>query len=263
MRLVPRRKSRNPAAKTVWVAPRALEITSRASPAVERRHQNLGPDLERRLRIGRPRHVEEALAAREKERPPVVRLALRLVELGRRGRRSARGGHAHQALVVLRREDDRAVLAPARASRLDHVGELARGRRARRRLDGLELAPGEETDRAAVGRPEWKDRFLPAGHRVRFERVHVPDPEAVRAVRFVRAEGESAAVGRECHASDVRAQGVEVGVRRRRKIGAQDRESRRRAHAAPASPRTRRRRDPRRRPATAASGARGGGPAAE
>ena len=180
------------------------------------------PEVDRRLRVGRPRHVEEALAAREKRRPSVRGLAPRRVELGHGGRRAAGRGYAEEALVTMRRVDDRAVLSPGSAAGLDHVRQVARRRRARRRLDDLELASGEKTDRAAVGRPERKDRLLPAGHHIRLQSVHFANPETMHAVRLVGAERKPAAVRRKRDAADARAQGVEVRVRWRRKVSAQD-----------------------------------------
>ena len=74
---------------------------------------------------------------------------------------STGGGYAGQRLGGKRLERDRAVFTPGSSARADLVANDHR--RAAGNVNALELAVGEEADRAVVWRPEWPDPSLRAG----------------------------------------------------------------------------------------------------
>src|SRR5262245_14410136 len=98
--------------------------------------------------------------------PSVTRLASRLVKDRRWGGRAAIRRHAQQhAAARIRRdaEDDQVIAVPGAAEASGRVAHV--GWRSAADLNLLELAAREESDEAAVGRPERERAALAAGNR--------------------------------------------------------------------------------------------------
>ena len=124
---------------------------------------------------------DHLLAARQEVGPPVRALTLAGVDFRQRLELSSPGGNAGEPGRIVRREDDRVVVGPDRASLcVDAFADQLR----RTSRDGrfLQLAPlGEEPDPLAVGRKERAPAARGAFDRTRFDLAERAQEEGPRA----------------------------------------------------------------------------------
>ena len=132
------------------------------------------------------------LPVREKVRPP-----MRVLSVGERGdgcRHAAAARHAKQARTRRSIEHDDVVATPAPAAPACRVGQLHGGPAGDRNL--LQLAPREEGDELAVGRPERKRAALGSLYRPRLPAGQWPQPDLERGLG-TGDEHDVAAIGRD------------------------------------------------------------------
>ncbi len=149
--------------------------------------------------VGRPgevcRHVEEMPAIRQKLRISVRRLVARRVEFRHGNGLPAAGRHAKEGRGRDRAEDDRPVAIPRAADAPVRITD--RQDRAAGGIHALQLPVGEESDEAAVGRPEGEGGVFRADDRLRGRPVEVANPEGGLTAGLRRCEGEARPVGRD------------------------------------------------------------------
>ena len=180
------------------------------------------------VRAGAPRPEHEVPAIGQELRPAVRLVLASFVERGHGRRGAAAGARAKDRGALVGREQDGAVAPPRTAVRRRRVGDfvdLSRGER-----DRLELAAGEEAERAAVGRPEHSAgaRARRAFERLRLQRVEAAHHDFVAAI--ARDEGDAPAVGRHGRRG-------EIGVLPRQRRREYDRCAGRRLLSSAATPR--------------------------
>ena len=124
--------------------------------------------------------VKEVPAVGEKLRPSMAGVR-RAVGGGDRHRAAAAGRDLLHPANHGRREQDGALRIPAAAAPAGRVAQ--RERRPGIHVEALQLAVGEEPDRAAVGRPERERRLLGARQRFGRQRVQAPQPQLPAAAR--------------------------------------------------------------------------------
>src|SRR5579864_6710984 len=95
---------------------------------------------------------EKKMFAIGQEPGPAFRRMLRLVEHRCRGGCATLRAYFHQRALKIGREDDHIIGAPSSSARVSRIGNVGNGTTCGRHLH--QLAAGEESDVAAVGRPE-------------------------------------------------------------------------------------------------------------
>src|SRR5439155_15039558 len=93
------------------------------------------------------------------------------------------------------REDDGPVAVPRPSHAPVRIAD--REDRAAGRIHAFQLSVAEESDIAAIGRPEREEGVFRAGDRLRGRPIEVADPEGGLTAGFRCGEGDARAVGRE------------------------------------------------------------------
>src|SRR5437016_10461009 len=149
--------------------------------------------------------IEEVLAVGKEPWPAVSREFVRQRSDGRRS--SPRGGNLEKRFRKSRREYDGAICAPASAAPYGRITN--RKSCAARDVRPFQLAIREESDGAAVGRPEGEARFFGTRDQFRRELVEGTHKELILPVRPGR-EHNVLAVGRDHRRSAVVTDEIEL-----------------------------------------------------
>jgi hypothetical protein len=142
-----------------------------------------------------PAEIKKVLAVGQKAGPALNRFTSRLIELGDGAGCAAQGRDPMERTASIRGKDDHPVSVPGAATTVGRVAQRERWPACR--FDLFELPIREESNGAAVRRPEWKRGALSARERLRRERIEGTHPEESFALRRCRNESQTTAIGRD------------------------------------------------------------------
>ena len=145
----------------------------------------------------RDRAVEKVPPVGQEARPDMAKLSLTEHRSGRG--HAPRRGHFLERRSIGRSKDNHSISIPRSAAIVRRVAQ--RNWRTAGHVNFFELSAREESERAAVGRPERRRGALRSGKRLRGERVERADPEKSFAFRAHCNECDLLAIGRNRHRS--------------------------------------------------------------